>query len=231
MTPLRKRMLEELQRRNYSPNTIRPYLYAVEDFARYFGKSPDKLGQEQMPTYQLHLVNDCKLTVETIVGRIAALRFLFVKVLRRPYREIDLVYPKRSERLPIILSEEEVVRLIDSANSSYHRVILMTLYGTGLRREELCRLKLTNVDSQRMVIHVRQGKGGKDRDVKLSPKLLEVLRTYWKWRKPKTYLFPSLQRTRPEQPITSKTVWYAVREAVASKRSSCTMAAVRGFPA
>ena len=116
-----------------------------------------------MRTYQLHLVNDCKLTVETIVGRIAALRFLFVKVLRRPYREIDLVYPKRPERLPIILSEEEVVRLIESANSSYHRVILMTSYGTGLRREELCRLKLTDLDSQRMVIHVRQGKGGKER--------------------------------------------------------------------
>ena len=213
MTPLRKRMLEELQRRNYSPNTIRPYLYAVEDFARYFGKSPDKLGQEDLRQYQLHLLNDCKLTVETIVGRIAALRFFFVKVLRRPYREIDLVYPKRPERLPIILSEEEVARLIESANSSYHRVILMTLYGTGLRREELCRLKLTDVDSQRMVIHVRQGKGNRDRDVTLSPRLLEVLRAYWRWRKPKTYLFPSLQRTRPEQAITSKTVWYAVREA------------------
>jgi integrase/recombinase XerD len=213
MTQLRKRMLEELQRRNYSPNTIRPYLYAVEDFARYFGKSPDKLGQDHLRQYQLHLLNDCELTVETIVGRIAALRFFFVKVLRRPYREIDLVYPKRRERLPVILSEEEVTRLIESANSSYHRVILMTLYGTGLRREELCRLKLTDVDSQRMVIHVRQGKGNKDRDVTLSPRLLEVLRAYWRWRKPKTYLFPSLQCTRPEQPITSKTVWYAVREA------------------
>jgi integrase/recombinase XerD len=213
MTPLRKRMLEELQRRNYSSNTIRPYLYAVEDFARYFGKSPDKLGQEHLRQYQVHLVNDSKLTVETIAGRISALRFLFVKVLRRPYREIDLVYPKRPERLPVILSEEEVARLIESACSSYHRVILMTLYGTGLRREELSRLKLTDVDSQRMVIHVRQGKGNKDRDVTLSPRLLEVLRAYWRWRKPKTYLFPSLLRTRPEQPITSKTVWYAVREA------------------
>src|SRR5215831_6391440 len=94
MTPLRQRMLEELQRRNYSPNTIRPYLYAVEDFARYFGKSLDKVGQEHLRQYQLHLLNDCKLTVKTIVGRIAALRFFFVKVLRRPYREIDLVYPK-----------------------------------------------------------------------------------------------------------------------------------------
>ena len=213
MTPLRKRMLEELQRRNYSPNTIRPYLYAVEDFAHHFGKSPEKLGQEHLRQYQVHLVNDSKLTVETIAGRISALRFLFVKVLRRPYREIDLVYPKRPVRLPVILSEEEVARLIESATTSYHRVILMTLYGTGLRREELCRLKVTDVDSQRMVIHVRQGKGNRDRDVTLSPRLLEVLRTYWQWRKPKTYLFPSHYSCRREQPISSHTVWYAVHEA------------------
>ena len=213
MTYLRKRMLEELQRRNYSPATIRPYLYAVEDFARYFGKSPDKLSQEHLRQYQLHLINDRKLTVKTIVGRISALRFFFVKVLRRPYREIDLVYPKRPERLPIILSEEEVARLIESASTAFHRVILMTLYGTGLRREELCRLRVTDVDSQRMVIHVHQGKGHKDRDVTLSPRLLEVLRAYWKWRKPKVYLFPSYHRKRREQPITSKTVYYAVREA------------------
>jgi len=206
-------MLEELQRRNYSPSTIRPYLYAVEDFAHYFHKSPDKLGQEHLRQYHLHLLNDCKLTVETIAGRISAIRFFFVKVLHRPYRQMDLIYPKRPERLPVILSEEEVARLIESACSSYHRVILMTLYATGLRREELSRLKLTDVDSQRMVIHVRQGKGNKDRDVTLSPRLLEVLRAYWRWRKPKIYLFPSLLRTRPEQPISSKTVWYAVREA------------------
>ena len=136
-----------------------------------------------------------------------------MKVLRRSYREIDLVYPKRPERLPVILSEEEVARLIESASTSYHRVILMTLYGTGLRREELCRLKVTDVDSQRMVIHVRQGKGNKDRDVTLSPRLLEVLRAYWKWRKPKTFLFPSPYRSPNERPIDSKTVWYAVREA------------------
>jgi integrase/recombinase XerD len=213
MTYLRKRMLEELQRRNYSSETIRSYLFAVKDFAAYFKNRPDQLGQEHLRQYQLHLLNERKLTVETIVGRIAALRFFFVKVLRRPYREIDLVYPKRPERLPVILSEEEVARLIESASTSYHRVILMTLYGTGLRREELCRLKVTDVDSQRMVIHVRQGKGHKDRDVTLSPRLLEMLRAYWKWRKPNIYLFPSYQRKRREQPITSKTVYYAVREA------------------
>lgn len=213
MTDLRKRMLEELQRRNYSSETTRAYLFAVKDFAGYFGKRPDKLGQEHLRQYQLHLLNDRKLAVETVVVRISALRFFFVKVLRRPYREIDLVYPKRPERLPVILSEEEVARLIESAITSYHRVILMTLYGTGLRREELCRLKVSDIDSQRMVVHVRQGKGNKDRDVTLSQRLLEVLRAYWKWRKPKTYLFPSLYRKRPEQPIDSKTVWHAVREA------------------
>jgi len=206
-------MLEELQRRNYSPSTIRPYLFAVEDFARYFGKSPDQLSQEHLRQYQLHLVNDCKLAIGTIVGRLSAIRFFFVKVLRRPYREIDLVNPKRPERLPVILSEEEVALMIESASTGYHRVILMTLYGAGLRREELCRLKVTDVDSQRMVIHVRQGKGNKDRDVTLSPRLLEVLRDYWKWRKPKIYLFPSYQRKRREQPISARTVYYAVREA------------------
>jgi site-specific recombinase XerD len=206
-------MLEELQRRNYSPNTIRPYLYAVSDFARYFGKSPDELGDEHVRQYQLYLLKEKKLGIDTIVGRIAALRFFFVKVLRRPYRQMDLVYPKRPERLPIILSEEEVARLIESASNSYHRVILMMLYGTGLRREELCRLRLTDIDSQRMVIHVRQGKGNRDREVTLSPRLLEVLRAYWKWRKPKTYLFPSHQRQRKEQPITAKTVYHAVRAA------------------
>jgi integrase/recombinase XerD len=213
MTNLRKRMLEELQRRNYSSETIRAYLFAVKDFATYFGKRPDLLRQEHLRQYQLHLLNDRKLTVDTIVGRIAALRFFFVKVLRRPYRDIDLVYPKRPERLPVILSEEEVARLIESAATSFHRVILTTLYGAGLRREELCRLKVTDIDSQRMVLHVRQGKGHKDRDVTLSPRLLEVLREYWKWRKPKTYLFPSYHGKRREQPISSKTVYYAVCEA------------------
>ena len=127
MTKLRKRMLEELQRRNYSPETIRVYLLTVENFSRYFGKSPDKLEQEDMRRYQLHLLHDRKLAVGSIIGRIAALRFFFVKVLGRPYRQVDLVYPKQPFRLPTILSEEEVARLLASANSSYHFVILMTL--------------------------------------------------------------------------------------------------------
>ncbi len=166
-----------------------------------------------MRQYQLHLLQERKLAVDTIIGRIAALRFFYVKVLRRPYHQVDLVYPKQPSRLPTILSEEEVAQLLASANSAYHFVILMTLYSTGLRRAELCRLKVEDVDSERMVIHVRQGKGNRDRDVPLSPKLLEVLRDYWRWRKPGEYLFPSLLRTRPGQPIDVKTVWYAVQQA------------------
>src|SRR5262245_36575537 len=213
MTDLRKRMLEELQRRNYSKETIRLYLFAVKDFARYFKKRPDLLTQEHMREFQLHLLKERKLAVETVAQRVTALRFFFVKVLKRSYEELDLVYPKLPQRLPTVLSEAEVTKLIESASSAYHRVIITTLYATGMRRAELARLKVSDIDSARMVIHVRQGKGGKDRDITLSPRLLEVLRGYWKWRKPQVYLFPSLLRPRPDKPITSKTIWYAVREA------------------
>ena len=213
MTALRQRMLEELQRHNYSPETIRLYLFAVKDFARYFKKRPDLLTREHIWEFQLHLLKERKLSLETVAGRVTALRFFFVKVLKRPYEELDLVYANLPHRLPTVLSEEEVTKLIESASSAYHRVILTTLYATGMRRAELARLKVSDIDSARMVIHVRQGKGGKDRDVTLSPRLLEILRDYWKWRKPQVYLFPSLLRPRPDKPITDKTIWYAVREA------------------
>jgi len=214
MTALRKRMLEELQRRNYSPTTIRAYLHAVEAFAQHFGKSPDKLDQEHLRQYQLHLLHDRKFTVGTIVSTIAALRFFFVRVLRRPYREIDLVYPKRPERLPTVLSQEEVAQLIASASNLLDYAMLTTLYATGVRRTELIRLKTEDVDSQRMIVHIRQGKGNRDRDVPLTPKLLETLREYWRWMKPKTYLFPGMvDNWRADKPLTPKCVWTAVRDA------------------
>jgi site-specific recombinase XerD len=214
MTALRKRMLEELQRRNYSPTTIRAYLHAVEAFAQHFGKSPDKLDQEHLRQYQLHLLHDRKFTVGTIVSTIAALRFFFVRVLRRPYREIDLVYPKRPERLPTVLSQEEVGQLIASASNLLDYAMLTTLYATGVRRTELIRLKTEDIDSQRMIVHIRQGKGNRDRDVPLTPKLLETLREYWRWMKPKTYLFPGMvDGWRADKPLTPKCVWTAVRDA------------------
>jgi len=115
--------------------------------------------------------------------------------------------------LPGILSAHEITRILDHTHNLKHWTMLATFYATGLRCNELRHLKVADLDGKRMVIHVRQGKGGKDRDVTLSPRLLEVLREYWKWRKPQVYLFPSLFRPRPDKPINSKTIWYAVREA------------------
>jgi integrase/recombinase XerD len=214
VTHLRKLMLDELQRRNYSQNTVRSYIHAVEDFAKYFHRSPDRLGPNHIREYQVHLFRDCKLSPGTIEGRTAALRFLFVKTLRRPYLPDHIPFPKRQRRMPTVLSQEEVARLIASSQNLMHRTMLMTLYATGIRCSELCHLKVSDIDSQRMVIHVRQGKGGRDRDVLLTPKLLETLREYWRWMKPETYLFPgTVKNWRADVPITPKVVWKAVNEA------------------
>ena len=214
MTHLRQLMLDELQRRNYSPSTVRCYIHAVEDFSKYFHRSPERLGPSHIREYQVHLFRDRKLSPGTIQSRCAALRFLFVKTLRRPYLLDEIPFPKRPRKLPTVLSPEEVARLIDSARNLMHRTMLMTLYATGLRRAELCHLKVTDIDSERMVIHVHQGKGSRDRDVLLTPKLLETLREYWRWMKPKTYLFPGMVNNwRADVPITEKIVWAAVDEA------------------
>ena len=191
MTRLRKMMLEELQRRNYSAITTRNYLRVVSDFAKHFGKSPDKLGPNELRTYQAYLLTECKLTPGTVVNRVAALRFFFVKTLKRHQFREFLPYPRDRRRLPTVLSREEVARLIDAAGTLFRRTLLMTLYATGMRRSELARLKVSDIDSQRMIIRVVEGKGGKDRDLPLSPTLLETLREYWRWRKPRLYLFPT----------------------------------------
>jgi integrase/recombinase XerD len=149
-----------------------------------------------------------------VEGRGAALRFLYVKTLRRPYLKEDIPFPKRSRRLPLVLSLEEVRLLIDSAENLMHRAMMMTLYATGIRRAELCHLQVADIDSPRMVIHVRHGKGDQDRDVPLTPKLLETLREYWRWMKPKTWLFPGMVNGwRADVPITDKMAWAAVHTA------------------
>jgi len=207
-------MLEELQRRNYSTITTRNYLRVVADFARYFGKSPDKLGPNELRTYQAYLLQDRKLTPGTVVNWVAALRFFFVKTLKRHQFREFLPYPQDRRRLPTVLSREEVSRLINAAGTLFRRTLLMTLYGTGMRRAELAHLKVRDIDSQRMIIRVVAGKGGKDRDLPLSPALLEILREYWRWRKPRLYLFPTrTYRRRLDQPISDKTVWIACSEA------------------
>jgi site-specific recombinase XerD len=207
-------MLEELQRRNYAQNTVRAYLLAVQQFAEFFHRSPDQLGPDHIRRFQSFLLKEKKLSPRTVVQRVSALRFLYVKTLKRHYMLEHIPFPKAVRRLPIVLSQEEVGRLIDSASNLFHRAMLMTLYSTGVRRAELCHLKVSDIDSQRMVVHVRQGKGGRDRDVPLSPKLLETSREYWRWMKPKTYLFPgTVDHWRADVPISEKMPWHACREA------------------
>ena len=214
MTRLRKMMLEELQRRNFASTTIRNYIEAVERFAEHFGRSPDQLGLDEIRSYQAYLLKERKLGVRTVAVRTAGLRFFFCKTLRRNYPIEQLPYPKRPRSLPLILTQEEAVRLIESASNLFHRAMLMTLYSTGMRRAELCNLKVENIDSKRMLIHIRHGKGGRDRSVPLSPQLLETLRAYYRWMKPKTYLFPGTHRNwRVDKPITARVLWGACREA------------------
>ncbi len=223
MTKLRRMMLEELQRRNYSEKTIRYYLQAVADFARHFDRSPDKLGLNELRSYQAYLLRDRKLAVGTVVGLVAALRFFFNRTLKRHLPPTDIPYPKHPRRLPAVLTVEEVARLIDCARNLLDRTLLMVLYSTGMRNFELRQLQVKDIDSKSMLIHIQRGKGGRDRYVPLSPKLLETLREYWRWMKPKTWLFPgTVHNWRADKPLTPKVVWdacqFAARRAGIKKR-------------
>jgi integrase/recombinase XerD len=211
MTQLRQKMLEELQRRDYSHRTAKTYIRIVRDFAAYFHRSPDKLGPEHIRQYQAYLFQSKKLSTASVSQYVSAIRFLFVKTLRRHFLTEHIPFPKSPRRLPTVLSPEEVTRLINAARNLYHRALLMTLYSTAVRRSELCRLQVSDIDSQRMMIRIH-GKGRRDRDVPLSPKLLETLRLYWRWRKPTTYLFPGRGR-RADAPISANIVWLACHQA------------------
>jgi integrase/recombinase XerD len=215
VTHLRKIMLEELERRNYSQGTVRAYIRTIRDLARYFNRPPDQLGPEQLREYQAYLFRERKLAPNTMIQRTAALRFFYVATLRKPWSIAETPYPRKTFRLPKILSIEQVSKLIDAAPTLFYRVLLMALYATGLRRAELAHLKVTDVDSERMVIHVKGGKGRKDRDVMLSPKLLEELRSYVRQlrRKLEVWLFPGNRWHTGKNPITIKVVWAACRQA------------------
>ncbi len=215
MTRLRKMMLDDLQRRNYAETTISSYIRIVEDFSRRFQRPPDRLGPPQIREYQAELFKKRKLAASTVTVYLAALRFFYTKTLKKGWSAAETPYPKRAEHVPSILSQEEVARLIDGAGTPFHRTVLMTLYATGVRRAELTHLKITDVDSQRMVVHIQGGKGRKDRDVMLSPKLLKELREHWRRlrRKPSAWLFPGNRWHTGDTPIDTKVVWYACKEA------------------
>ena len=186
MTHLRQRMQEDLRLRNFSERTVRYYTHTVADFAKYFGKSPDQLGPEHIRTYLLHLLNERKLAWGTIQGARSALKFLFTRTLKQTWFDQEVIKPKVRRKLPTVWSREEVCALLDAEMNIKHRALLALYYSAGLRCQEALDLKVTDIDSKRMIIHIREGKGKFPRQVMLSPKLLEILRVYWRWRKPRT---------------------------------------------
>jgi integrase/recombinase XerD len=215
MTPLRQRTLEEMQIRNLAPNTQSTYIQQISLFARHFRKSPEILGPADIRAYQLYLIQDRHLSPSSIVVAVAALRFLYNVVLKRGW-DVDEVIPtcRKPQKLPVVLSREEVNQFLTAVQDLHHRVILTLCYAAGLRVSEAVHLKPAAIDSQRMVIRVEAGKGAKDRYVMLSPKLLDILRNYWRAVHPKGWLFPG---DRPGEPITR----FAVEQACKKTRPQC----------
>lgn len=211
MTPLRKRMLEELQLRNLSEVTSKMYLRLVWRFAKHFGRSPDQLGPEHVRQYLLHLRNDRNDNWSTMQVNRGALKFLYVRVLKQPWFDEEIAAPKRRVKLPTVLSPEEITRILDCTVNLKHWTIMATFYATGLRCNELRHLQVNDIDSQRMILHVREAKGSVPRDIALSPALLERLRIYYRWRKPVDWLFPSKQR--PQQPLDDNSIRVFCRQA------------------
>jgi len=202
-------MQEDLRLRNFSARTIRHYTHTVAEFAKHFHKSPDQLGPEHVRTFLLYLLNDRKLTWGTIQGARSALKFFYTRTLKQTWFDQEIIKPKVRRKLPTVWSREEVCALLDATTNTKHRALLALYYSAGLRCQEALDLKVTDIDSKRMIISIREGKGKFPRQVMLSPKLLELLRLYWRWRKPKDWLFPGRW---PDQPMVASGVRIACAE-------------------
>jgi len=202
MTPLRQRFIEDLRIRNYSPRTIEAYVAGVARFAKHFNRSPDQLGTEDVRTFQLELLRR-RVSWSLFNQTVCALRLFFNTTLGRPEVVPLIPYGKKPKTVPCVLSPEEVFFFIDAAPSGRDRVLLQTAYACGLRIQELMHLRVSDIDSARMVVVVHQGKGRKDRFVPLSVRLLAELRCYWRLERPKTWLFPG---QGPDQPLKASNV-------------------------
>jgi site-specific recombinase XerD len=197
MTPLRQRLIDDLRLRNYSPRTIDAYVAAVARLAKHFGRSPDLLDSEQIRSFQLHLLGQ-GVSWSQFNQTVCGLRFFYRVTLQRPNVVTMIPYGKKPKTLPCVLSPEEVLSFIESAPTRRDRMLLQTAYACGLRIQELMHLRVRDIDSARMVVVARHGKGAKDRLVPLSDRLLAELRVYWRWQQPKVWLFPG---QKPEQPL------------------------------
>ena len=210
MTPLRRRMLEDMAVRNLADNTQAAYIQQVVAYAKHFDRPPEELGTEEIRAYQVYLTRTRMLSPSSVSVATGALRFLYKVTLKRAWAIEEIPMPKRPFKLPVILSREEVMHFLNVVDSIKHRTILMTAYAAGLRVSEATHLKVTDIDSQRMMLRVDQGKGSKDRYVMLSPRLLDELRAYWKVARPTLWLFPG---DLPGQPITRDAVGQACQKA------------------
>lgn len=195
-SPLRRRMIEDMTVRNLSPATQRSYLNAVSKFSQYFGRSPDHLGLEDVHAFQVHLVAT-GISWPALNQIVCALRFFYGVTLGHSTIPERIAYAREPRKLPVVLSADEVVSFLEAIPSLQSRIALTTVYATGLRVSEVVFLKVADIDSQRMVIRVEQGKGGRDRYVMLSPQLLKILRAYWRLTRPTRWLFPGRNSERP----------------------------------
>lgn len=219
MTTLRQRMTEDLRIRRYSPRTIDTYVRCVAHFARYFGQSPAQLGAEHIRRYQLHLVGEKKASWSAFNQAVCALRFLYRTTLQSKIDVEQIPHSRPERRLPVILSRREIGIFFGAISNVKHRTVLMTMYGSGLRLSEALHLEVGDLDSERMRIRVRQGKGRKDRYTILSPSLLEHLREYWRLSQPRVILFPGSVSGRPMHPTSiQKASIMARREARIGKQ-------------
>jgi len=203
MTSLRQRMLADMTLRNLAPGTQRLYLTRVARFASHFGQCPSKLGAPEIKEYLHHLIESENVSWSYFNQAVCALRFFYQVTLERPEMIPHLPFPRQEKRLPTVLSEEEVTRFFQAVTHRRDRVVLLTLYACGLRISEALGLKPADIDSDRMLIHVRQGKGNRDRMVMLSSKLLDELRLYVRWARPHHWLFPGAD---PTQPLSTRTL-------------------------
>jgi site-specific recombinase XerD len=185
-------MIQDLRIRNYSPETIDTYVRRVAAFARYIGKSPDLLGPPHIRQYQVHLIEEAHVSWPVFNQTVCALRFLYKKTLGKHWMIEHIPFPKQPKKLPVVLSAKEVGRVLGMVRILKHRTVLETIYATGLRISEALHLRVQDIDSQRMVLRVEEGKGRKDRDVPISPTLLGKLREYWKVYRPSEWLFPGM---------------------------------------
>src|SRR3954467_7790780 len=203
-------MTQDMLLRNFAPGSVEVYVTCVARFARHFGTSPESLGPRDVRPYLLHLIEQRHVSWSYYNLHLQALRFLYNVTLGRPATLHHLVCPRQPKRLPVVLSPEELTRFFAAVGGLKHRALLMTAYAAGLRVAEVAALRVEDIDSRRMVLRIRQGKGRKDRYVMLSPRLLELLRRYWKAARPTTWLFPGLD---PDRPISAAAVMKACRQA------------------